>query len=391
MSKKILTERYRILLIHYSCPPMVGGVEEVVRQQANLFRRKGHDVVIATGSGAMCHEEIPVMIDPLLGSGHPGIRSLGRDPDSFAADLKDYTLRITKLLETMAAGCDLIIAHNVLTMAYNLPLAQALHVLAASAGHTMICWAHDSPYFYKDHMVLLDEPPWTLLRTANPAIDYVTITETRLAQFSQLFGPDISIRAIPNGIDPVFSFGLDPLVCNALAKNGFFESDLIIAQPSRLNPRKNIEFSIKVLHALIRRGIRARLLISGALDPHEPESRAYHRKLKNLANELGVEESILIMAELEGASERSTWSLHDLYLVSDLMLFPSLQEGFGLPLLEAGMYRLPIICSDIEPLREVGGENVHTFSPWKTFSGTTFTQAGSFPSSVMLSERSGGA
>jgi glycosyltransferase involved in cell wall biosynthesis len=40
--------------------------------------------------------------------------------------------------------------------------------------------------------------------------------------------------------------------------------------------------------------------------------------------------------------------------MADLLLMTSKDEGFGLPLLEAGIIKLPIACSDIEPFREVG-------------------------------------
>ena len=40
-------------------------------------------------------------------------------------------------------------------------------------------------------------------------------------------------------------------------------------------------------------------------------------------------------------------------MVADGMLFPSKQEGFGLPLLEAAAHRLPVFCSDIEPLKSI--------------------------------------
>ena len=39
--------------------------------------------------------------------------------------------------------------------------------------------------------------------------------------------------------------------------------------------------------------------------------------------------------------------------VADGMLFPSRQEGFGLPLLEAAAHRLPVFCSNIEPLKSI--------------------------------------
>jgi glycosyltransferase involved in cell wall biosynthesis len=42
--------------------------------------------------------------------------------------------------------------------------------------------------------------------------------------------------------------------------------------------------------------------------------------------------------------------------MADLLLMTSKDEGFGLPLLEAGMIKLPIACTDIPPFLEVGEE-----------------------------------
>ncbi|MGB2804441.1 MAG: glycosyltransferase, partial [Candidatus Zixiibacteriota bacterium] len=66
----------------------------------------------------------------------------------------------------------------------------------------------------------------------------------------------------------------------------------------------------------------------------------------------------------EGGKDLSgeTILMRDFYLIADLLFLPSLQEGFGIPLLEAGVLKLPIVCSDIPPFREVGKENVQYFS-----------------------------
>jgi len=45
-----------------------------------------------------------------------------------------------------------------------------------------------------------------------------------------------------------------------------------------------------------------------------------------------------------------------LYRAADLLLFPSLEEGFGLPVLEAMVYGLPVVASRTSSLPEVGGE-----------------------------------
>ncbi len=45
------------------------------------------------------------------------------------------------------------------------------------------------------------------------------------------------------------------------------------------------------------------------------------------------------------------------------MIFPSLYEGFGIPLLEAMAAGVPVLCSDVTSLPEVGGEAVLYFDP----------------------------
>ncbi|TMF24960.1 MAG: glycosyltransferase family 4 protein [Chloroflexi bacterium] len=46
----------------------------------------------------------------------------------------------------------------------------------------------------------------------------------------------------------------------------------------------------------------------------------------------------------------------DLYALADALVLPSASEGFGIPLLEAALHRLPIVCSDIPTLRALAGD-----------------------------------
>jgi glycosyltransferase involved in cell wall biosynthesis len=55
--------------------------------------------------------------------------------------------------------------------------------------------------------------------------------------------------------------------------------------------------------------------------------------------------------------------LYELYRGALGFIYPSTFEGFGLPVLEAMAAGVPVACSDIPPLREIGGSTVHFFDP----------------------------
>lgn len=73
--------------------------------------------------------------------------------------------------------------------------------------------------------------------------------------------------------------------------------------------------------------------------------------------------------ECVGRRDRVVWlrgndnMLADLYASADCLVYPSLTEGFGMPLVEAARQGCPIACSDIEPFHEVLGEEAVFFDP----------------------------
>jgi len=52
-----------------------------------------------------------------------------------------------------------------------------------------------------------------------------------------------------------------------------------------------------------------------------------------------------------------------IYAASELLVFPSLHEGFGLPIVEAMACGVPVVCSNIEPMIEVAGGAAELVDP----------------------------
>ena len=61
----------------------------------------------------------------------------------------------------------------------------------------------------------------------------------------------------------------------------------------------------------------------------------------------------------------SSSQLVEIYRSCDVMIFPSLDEGFGIPMVEAFASALPVAASDIPVFREIGGDAVEFFDPNK--------------------------
>src|SRR5258708_19562036 len=77
--------------------------------------------------------------------------------------------------------------------------------------------------------------------------------------------------------------------------------------------------------------------------------------IKQLGSDLQVTENIIFVSGL--ANEELAW----LYKHCQLLLIPSSQEGFCLPLVEGMFFGARIVCSDIRILREVGSQNSFFF------------------------------
>ncbi|MFQ6058475.1 MAG: glycosyltransferase family 4 protein, partial [Anaerolineae bacterium] len=208
--------------------------------------------------------------------------------------------------------------------------------------------------------------PWDLLRTYRPDVTYVVISKRRQRELAELFDcPPEQIHVIYNGVDPEVLLGLSKEGYALVTRLGLLESDLVLLMPVRVTRAKNVEYALHVVAALKARSYRPKLIVTGPPDPHDAESMAYFRALQALRKQLGIEEEMRFVFE-SGPDPNQPFVIDeqmvgDLFRVSDVMFLPSHREGFGMPVLEAGLVGVPVLCTDVPAAEEIGGKDVILF------------------------------
>lgn len=355
-----------ILLLHYAAPPIVGGVESVMAWHARLMSEAGHRVSVVAGRGGPMMTPVSFRAIPELDSRHAQVLSLkaeldaGRVPEAF----EPFADRLAAHLQGYVEAADCVIAHNVCSLNKNLALTSALHRLSKDRSKPgFILWHHDLAWTTPRYRAELhDGYPWDLLRQDWPWAQQVVVSEDRRHELSELLHVPLErVCVVPNGVDASSFFKLSvqgEALCRDLR---LLSSAPLILLPVRITSRKNIEYGLRMLAALRKDCPAAALIVTGPLGPHNPANEQYFQSLLSLRGELRLEGAAHFLAELVDSSIPDD-VIADLYKVADLLFLPSREEGFGIPLLEAGLARIPVFCSDIQVLRELGGEQANYFS-----------------------------
>jgi glycosyltransferase involved in cell wall biosynthesis len=123
----------------------------------------------------------------------------------------------------------------------------------------------------------------------------------------------------------------------------------VVLSLSAKRPHKNLLALIGAL-ARIPAERRPLLVLPGYATWHEAELREH-------ATRLGVAEDVRLHGWLDAEELEGLWAL------ADAFVYPSLYEGFGLPVLEAMARGVPVACADASSLPEVAGDAALLFDP----------------------------
>ena len=159
------------------------------------------------------------------------------------------------------------------------------------------------------------------------------------------------IRVIYNGVESAFRRQLEPAELSAtLEPLGLRPPYLLFVGNPK--PHKNLDSTVRAFaRARQLAGFDARLVCVGA-------RAGTDFKLLQRASQLGIDGQVVLLGHV--AQE----ALPAIYQGATVFLYPTLYEGFGLPVVEAMASGTPVITSNTSALREIGGGYAHLVDPF---------------------------
>lgn len=172
----------------------------------------------------------------------------------------------------------------------------------------------------------------------------LTVSYFSKSEFIKYFGKQVEdkVSVIYNGCEIKDS--------NILPKKTGFKYFLFVGS---IKPHKNLKNALLGFKKLENKNYR--FIIVGKKEGFITGDK----EVFNLVNQINSEaESILFTGNIND-QELYAW-----YKGASALVMPSLYEGFGLPIVEAMHFNIPIIASDIPVLREIGKDYISYFNPY---------------------------
>lgn len=192
-----------------------------------------------------------------------------------------------------------------------------------------------------------------ILKNLSKKIHISFVSKNTLIQFKEislnLFSKNYQI--VYNGLNANFSKLNQIEIAHLKTKyNNFPPSNFLLHVGSNLE-RKNRILLVKMLNELSNN--YSGIVCFAGQKPSED--------ILNLAHQLNLSNRIYFI------EKPNHELLNLLYNTCDALVFPSFSEGFGWPIIEAQTCGAPVICSNIEPMPEIGGKGVLTANPESAF------------------------
>jgi glycosyltransferase involved in cell wall biosynthesis len=265
--------------------------------------------------------EVELIVPPLIG--RRGLKALGE-----LTVLGAIAGRQVELLHSMGMTAPLRTrAVSVVT------LADVTWIVAPDPGEaaTMRVWR-------------LVVPP--AARRAERLIAFSEAAADHIVQYLRVPRERIDVVPLASGVSPLAT----PTPARELRERLGLDEGPVILSVSAKKTHKNLERLVRAMAVVVERRPDAVLVLPGNPTEHE-------RELRELARELGIAANVAFPAYVDAND------LEGLYALAQCFVFASVNEGFGIPLLEAMRRGVPVACSRVSSLPEVAGEAARYFDP----------------------------
>ena len=181
-------------------------------------------------------------------------------------------------------------------------------------------------------------------RAARRANSLIAVSAAARDEICRVLGLERArFTVVPHGAGRVL--GVEPASATELRARHRLGNKRVILCVAAKRPHKNQELLLRAMNLMPEDAL---LVLAGHAEPYEDD-------LRQLADELSVSERVRLLGYLPDRELEGLWRL------AACAAFPTLAEGFGLPVIEAMARGVPVACSDLPVLREVGGDLPHYF------------------------------
>lgn len=191
------------------------------------------------------------------------------------------------------------------------------------------------------------------LNQAVSVADLIITVSDAMKQELLPFCGNTPIHVISNGLD-ADAFGITPAESDLQSfRRKYTLPETFILAVGHLEQRKNYHRLLDAFYLLRKNGYGRHLLVVG-------NDSGERSKLESHINKLDLNDSVTILSGLTDLDLRCA------YVLSQLFVFPSLYEGFGIPILEAMALGKPMALANIPVFREITNDNSTYFNPEHT-------------------------
>ena len=166
-----------------------------------------------------------------------------------------------------------------------------------------------------------------ILKTMNLSTRLLTVSDGAKETLKE-YGYQKSIEVVRNGTDLKYPENPQKLIADVNEKYNLHNENMVFLFVGRIVENKNIDFSLRALKLLREKNPNFKFLIVG--------TGIYEKKLKKLVEEYNLKENVIFTGLISNRNE-----LSGIFLRSDLFLFPSTFDTFGLVSLEAATMKTP--------------------------------------------------